>query len=316
MLAPFLLAHLFIPAQKRFFYLGLMLSSVLVSSLYACWQGLHGAIRAGGFITYLELSGNLSQLLPVLALLLVEKTSDKYDLGIRALAAASLLICTTALILTGTRGAWLAVGFAVLIYLLHYILSASARKSYRVFSLLLLLLVTSSVAFSYLPAAQKRMASLANPSDYSVVTRFAMWTSASRMIADHPVMGVGLSNYADRYLNQYFNSEPWEKAAKNHDGLTHKHPHNSFLYLLAETGVIGFFCYLLLMGYVFWHFICMWHKGSPHTKFFAKMALLLLTSYLAFAMTENLIFGMYSAMQSFWFLLGMLWLPYEGRMNG
>ena len=48
---------------------------------------------------------------------------------------------------------------------------------------------------------------------------------------------------------------------------------------------------------------------KPHLA--ETVFVLLLLSYLSFGLTENLIFGMYPAMQSLWFMLGMLWFPYE-----
>jgi len=309
MLPPFLLAQLFILPQRRLYYLGLMLLAILASALYAYFQALHGFYRPAGFIDRLELAGNITQMLPVLTLLLCETASPKNNLRIRLMSAAAILLFTAALILNGTRGAWLAIGLTLLLYLLHYILTA--RKSYMLVSIFLCVLVLSAGALSVLPETRERMLSIASPTDYSKVTRFAMWDSASRMFADHPLIGVGLGNYYDLYRNQYFDPVPWEKAGNGPDGLTHKHPHNIFLYLLAETGVVGFSSFLLLIGVVFRHFYSLLQTGSQLSQFFAKMALLLLLSYLSFGLTENLIFGMYPAMQSLWFMLGMLWFPCE-----
>lgn len=313
-LPPFLLAQLFIAPQKRFYYLGLMMIAVLVSSSYAYVQAVGGAVRSAGFIAPLELAGNVSLLLPISVLLVCEQSSPKNNRRIHALSIITFLLFSAALILTGTRGAWLAVGVTIAIYLLYFILTY--RNSYLVTIFFLSLILLTVFGLSFVPAAQKRMASITNPNEYSIVTRFAMWQSASRMWSDHPVLGVGLSNYQRFYKNQYYDPVPWEQFGKNHDGLTHKHPHNIYLYLLAETGVAGFSVFLLLIGYMFRHFYAMIKTGAPTSQFFAKMALLVLIAYLSFGMTENLIFGMYPTMQSLWFLLGMLWNPYNSWRAG
>ena len=288
--------------------------AVLVSSFYAYVQALGGAVRSAGFIAPLELAGNVSLLLPISVLLVCEQSNPKNNRRIHALSVITFLLFSAALILTGTRGAWLAVGVTIAIYLFYFILTC--RKSYIVTMLFLGLILLTVFGLSFVPAAQKRMASLTNPNEYSIVTRFAMWQSASRMWADHPVLGVGLSNYQRFYKNQYYDPVPWERFGKNHDGLTHKHPHNIYLYLLAETGVAGFSVFLLLIGYVFRHFYAIAKIGAPISQFFAKMALLVLIAYLSFGMTENLIFGMYPTMQSLWFLLGMLWNPFNNWRKG
>ena len=305
MVPPFLLAHLFIQPQKRFYYLGIMIVTVVASSLYGYAQALYGFPWSFGFIDRLELAGNLSQALPILALWLGERVVPRSTPRIRVLLFLAFMLCTAALILTGRRGAWLAVGFSLLVYLMYY--AFTVRKAFRFIVALLVVILLLAGSLSVLPTAKERMLSLTNPHEYSVVTRFAMWTCASRMFVDQPFFGVGLGNYADRYLQQYYDPEPWEQFGKDHDGLTHKHPHNIYLYLLAETGLVGFLAFLLLVGCVFRHFYQLLLSGSQTTKFFAKMALLIFIAYLSFGMTENLVFGMYPAVQSLWFLLGMLW---------
>ena len=307
MAPPFILAHLFVAPQKRFYYLGLMMVSILFSALLAYVQALGGVVRSSGFIAPLELAGNVSLLLPVAVLLVCESANPKNTRQVHGLSLLAFFLFAGALILTGTRGAWLAVGFTLLLYFCHFVLAH--RGSWRKIALFSLLVILIVSALSFLPAAQQRIASLTNRNDYSVVTRFAMWQSASRMWADHPLFGVGLSNYHQRYTTQYFDPEPWERFGQNHDGLTHKHPHNIYLYLLAETGIMGLSAFAGLIGYVFWHFVSVGRNASTATTFFAKMAILLLLTYLAFGMTENLVFGMFPTLQSLWFLLGMLWNP-------
>ena len=59
-----------------------------------------------------------------------------------------------------------------------------------------------------------------------------MWESAYEMFKDHPVFGVGIGQYASKYLNEYKSPEAKEKQ---------NHCHNNFLQMLAENGVAGFY---------------------------------------------------------------------------
>ena len=314
LLPPFALAHLFILPRQRFYYLYLMLLSVLISASYAYVQSLQGYVRAFGFIAPLELAGSISQLLPITVLLVCEQSTYKSNFLVRALSMLTFFVFAAGLILMGPRGAWLAVGFTLSLYFAY--LLVTARKSFFIVALFLLLTVFALAGLSFIPAAQKRMESLANPNDYSIVTRFAMWSSATKMWVDHPLVGVGLGNYPEFYRTRYYDPEPWERFRKNHDGLTHKHPHNIFLHLLAETGIVGLLSFALLLGHAFRHFIALWRTGSPNSQIFAKIALSLLIIYLTFGLTENLVFGMFPAMQSLWFLLGMLWNPANHTFKG
>ncbi len=80
-------------------------------------------------------------------------------------------------------------------------------------------------------------------SNFSIIERLAHWIAAIRMWEMSPWLGVGPGNYAAVY--------PQVRLARWEDPLGHAH--NTYLNVLAENGLIGFFAYLALWtGVVIW----------------------------------------------------------------
>jgi O-antigen ligase len=76
--------------------------------------------------------------------------------------------------------------------------------------------------------------------DASVVDRQDILRRTVRMIADHPLVGIGLGTYDDVVYSQYGHTTAQRFFRR---GL---HAHNTPLHILTETGVLGFlaWCYL------------------------------------------------------------------------
>ena len=69
-------------------------------------------------------------------------------------------------------------------------------------------------------------------------TRLALWHSAARMIAAHPILGVGLDNFLYQYP-RYILAE-----ARNEPDLSH--PHNFVLDLWTRIGIFGLAAFVWL----------------------------------------------------------------------
>ncbi len=95
----------------------------------------------------------------------------------------------------------------------------------------------------------------------SLASRSMIWQAALRMIADHPLVGIGPGNFQREYLRyqQYF--PPYLEWAV-------PHPHNAFLDLWLEGGVLGVTGFALLFWY--WlssatkHFFLQEKEGLHH----------------------------------------------------
>jgi tetratricopeptide (TPR) repeat protein len=74
--------------------------------------------------------------------------------------------------------------------------------------------------------------------------RFAMWLGTLDMIADAPVLGVGLGNWEYIY-------PPYDRSAQIYASSSPHRPHNDILWIWSELGTIGLVAYLFLLYTVY-----------------------------------------------------------------
>jgi O-antigen ligase len=142
----------------------------------------------------------------------------------RFLLAVLLVPTGTCLLLTYTRGAWIAAVLGLLV--------VGALQSRR---LLIGMLVAVVVAAVFVPSIGARFSDLerdrrlSGAAGNSLVWRFEHWGAALGDVIENPVSGVGLKMVQERSEGQ-------------------KNVHNDFIRILVETGVIGFGAYLWLLA--------------------------------------------------------------------
>lgn len=160
----------------------------------------------------------------------------------RLLIAAAAVIQFVAVVLTMTRGAWIALvaGIFALFLIVRNRLTAIAAAAMLVGLLL----------FSFaIPSDQSRSMSitglLRNTADYAVGTRLALWDAAWEMFKSNPLLGVGMGDFsieAEKILA--------ERAASG-DGVrttTTVDAHNLVLQIMATRGLVGLIPFLF-----FWY---------------------------------------------------------------
>jgi putative inorganic carbon (HCO3(-)) transporter len=224
----------------KFLLIGLAMESVLMIWLAHHGSGLDlmgmrarldvdsGAAhlnRVGGSIGSANGAGAyLSVLLGVAASVLVSGART----GGKLLAAGAFALGTFALMLTYSRGGFTAFLVSIgLVFLLSAARSSAARKWVVVALVVLavvLLLLQSSLATRL----------LGDDAD-AAYSRIPLMRLAFRIIADHPLLGVGANNFGtvmDDYVTGNF----------RHDFLYTVH--NRYLLIWAETGLLGLLAYL------------------------------------------------------------------------
>jgi O-antigen ligase len=137
-----------------------------------------------------------------------------------------------ALILTFSTGGWLGALAATLVV---FALMGRRRLALRVGAIAVgMLVLTSGLAIAgVLP---ERL----NPLRQTGGFRVDLWLSSLEMVRDHPLLGIGLDNFAyvyQAYLREGAVAEP-----------NLSHPHNWMLHVWLELGVLGLvaFCWLVL----------------------------------------------------------------------
>ena len=225
-------------AKQLWILLGVAAFSLLVADSYALWQGLQGNLRAPAFHSHpMMLAGFLVQWIPVLALVTAADWGKELSLknywrwGLGGLWLLSL----AALVVNGTRGAWLTVLFLLLV--LGATLLRKHKKALAVGFVVLVLLLGLAGQHRGL---QERVHTLGDASFQSNSERVLMWQSAWQMFLDHPLLGVGAQNYEYQYQNHYISPLAQERGQM--------HAHSNVFQMLAEQGIIGFGAFALLFG--------------------------------------------------------------------
>ncbi len=102
-----------------------------------------------------------------------------------------------------------------------------------------------------------------NPSvSPSLAERTYLWKIAKEMISDHPLAGHGINSYAEIRSN-YF--PPIDQMPPSFRYLHDAHPHNSYLKIWIESGLMGLLLYLSIF-FVFLIFIMKVFRQTPHSE--------------------------------------------------
>ena len=176
---------------------------------------------------------------------------------LRVVLPAAAAVISLGLLVSWSRGAWLAFAVAVAVVIL-----AHTRRAAPVVMLAVTLAVVIAVVFGLvdlLPASLvnrvselQQFVGLVNirsvevtDANFSVIERIAHWQAALGMWADHPWLGVGIGNFATAY--PAYNLPRWYEPLG--------HAHNVYLNFGAEAGLLGFVAYLALWIACLWQAI-------------------------------------------------------------
>jgi O-antigen ligase len=129
---------------------------------------------------------------------------------------------------TYVRGAWIGFGAGLLVIL------ALLRRGR---TLVIVAAVALGVALVLVPTVRRRAESIVDPNDPTVRERLAMWSSAFRMIYDHPLTGVGPGHVKTEYPRY---------AAAEFQAKRRGHVHNTPLQIGVERGLIGFAAWIAI----------------------------------------------------------------------
>ncbi len=168
----------------------------------------------------------------IAAMMVAQKSTAKW------VAAAAFAIGFAAMIITGSRGGWIAVMISLVV--LFFLLVRNHHVSlWTVFKLMVLLgLILAAVVLMFYEQIESRITS----DDHgSAISRIPMFQMAWSIIKDHPLGGVGINNYAVnmRQYNDTLIGRRFKTIARP--------VHNMYLLVTGETGVLGLAVILWLL---------------------------------------------------------------------
>jgi putative inorganic carbon (HCO3(-)) transporter len=118
----------------------------------------------------------------------------------------------------------------------------------------------------------------------AMVSRVTLWKTGWVMFQDNPVLGVGVGNYLDRY-SDYVEIHP--ELFLGHDRYS---VHNSYLKVMAETGIIGIFTFMLVYFLYYYHLVRFYFTQDKVGKLVAVALLIGSITFILQNTSNNLIF--------------------------
>lgn len=228
--------------------------------------------RVSSTLFTMTLAGILCQLVPFGTAVAASASARRW----RTWAVIAVVMMFAALLLTMTRGAWIAVfaGLAVVAVLLR------SRALALATALALGALILFSQAYKNDQGRTLAVDTFAtSEADRNVSTRLVLWEMSWRMFLDAPVLGVGMGDY----------SIEAERRLSERQVRTTVDSHNIYLQILATRGLVGFIpfiAYFAVLIVSLWKKMRMAPAGSL-ARHYAAGALGATAAVLVGALTEN-----------------------------
>ena len=199
----------------------------------------------------------------------------RYKKGWKWACITAFILLTGMILLLQTRSVWLGliISTVVTVFLIaRYPKKFSVTTKTRNFiaGTTVIVLITGLIVINEMGKKNPysftgRLRSIASPHSGNNVFRLKIWHFTTMMIADHPLTGVGAGNWklhSAEYYNKY--NLTFEK-----NQLNWLRPHNDYLWVFAEKGIVGLLLYLAMFGillvYVFK--ILLSHQKKEHRIF-------------------------------------------------
>jgi len=173
------------------------------------------------------------------------------NIWLKILASWSMLVCVFSVILSYSRGGLLALIASSLIILLHQ----RPRITQVLFALIMVIVIFVNIPGLY----SERMKTLVDlvtgavdpRQEVSVSVRTNAVIVGLRMFSDYPIFGVGMRNFPAHYLD-------YSRQIGLDPTGTEWSPHNLYIEVLCETGIMGFLAFISILAFSFIRTIKAW----------------------------------------------------------
>jgi len=217
----------------------------------------------------------------------------------------SLALLMMGVILSGSRGAWLSIGFAVLLILVVASLKKTEREDRNIYiKNILLMFLLFSLAFPLSPIILRtndmgtssvgRIWTIKDTDEISNKTRIDIWRVSWESIKKHPILGTGISNFSAEY--EKF-GQKWKTTS-----------HNLVLYVATEIGlpaaILGLIlCFFLIKDLIMEFF----YADSKFLKIFFLSSAVAFVWVLGYSLTIDELLNADKATLIFVSLIGILY---------
>ena len=272
--------------------LNALLASGVLLSLYALYQVFTGDYLTSDFRASgpFESANYLALYLGPILIYSVHSIFGAKNKAEKIVMIFSALICAAALFFTKSYASWVAVFASAAVSFFLFLRKQS--KPVRTVSAAVILLLFGVLLFSQIDTAKfSQFLDISNRSSSSV--RIQVYKIAWELIREHPVFGIGLGQFEQVYqvtAVRILNNAPFEWVMI--------HPHNLYLALWLNTGLLG----LVSMLYLVWQSLkWIFEKDSKKRPIVAMMLIVILVH----GFFDTPLFKNDLAFE-FWLLLAML----------
>lgn len=142
---------------------------------------------------------------------------------------------------TYSRGANLGFVIGIILWTLLIILRMQSWKQITATLIILAILFTPLLSSNYM---QNRFGKIKNYENSSSITaRLEMYRTSLKLIRKNPILGIGIGNFYPR-AKDYVKNELQEEVHWNE---THQHPHNLYIQIALEQGIISLIIFLIMV---------------------------------------------------------------------
>lgn len=273
----------------------------MVFSLFAALPAGYRAVGAGGYDPN-DSAMFVALTMPLTAYLLIRERRMTYKIVL----ALALVVCTIAIVRTGSRGGFLTMA-AVVGYIVFFFQGVKpAFRALTVAAVAVVTLLTASSEF------WERMETIGDPTDYNYTEysgRKALWGRAREYMVQNPVFGVGINNFP---VAEGRHPLALQALAEGR-GVKWSAPHSIWYQAGAETGFPGLAAYvgIFVLAAVYLRRVVRLARRHPRSPVFqdvAGISAALLGSLLAIAVAGTFLSLAYSSMV--WSVFGLVlgWL--------
>lgn len=240
--------------------------------------------------------GAYSAALMVCALFVLQYAMTKANVQTRYVLLGAVGLAFICIFFSFSRGSWVA---AILVAIVIGYLYPKITRRLAIFGFIIMIVLLGTFLSDELTFAVERLNSA-----QSAGSRLILGNAGQKMFLEKPLLGWGYGTYDVhdwKFMERVGNFVPRRYEIKQGTS------HNTYLTILAETGVIGFSLYIFPF---FWWLIASLliipklRQPENNTRFLNKRFFILLWANIGFVVT----IGQFVDLRFFWFVIGEQWM--------
>ena len=214
----------------------------------------------------------------------------KLNKMMKAVAMALIVFSIVMITILLVRSVWLALVVSVVFCLLLMVTyrkpfgisrQAFRKISFYLFGCLMVIMISIAVyaRFGNVETFEKQTYVLQNYRFGSAIERVHLWEKSVEMFKDSPVIGIGTANWQ---IDLPHYGTGGMRSAEGE--IIYQRPHNDFLWVLAENGIITCLFYVMIFLITLWYQIAVIRKSnSMDSRFFMLALFFFMISYVIVA---------------------------------